>query len=162
MSVDDLVRTKGIGMVKAITLHAAFELGRRRRAENVEQAKRISCTEDVVDLMQSRLAEQTHEEFWAIFVNQAMTILKVERIGTGGLSSTLVDVRLIIKSAVAVNATGIFVCHNHPSGCLKPSAQDITLTQKIKKAAEVMDIHVYDHIILHKEASYSFLAEGLL
>ena len=162
MSVDDLVQTKGIGSVKAVTLHAAFELGRRRRAENVEQAKKISCTDDVIALMQSKLAEQTHEEFWVIFVNQSMTILKVERIGAGGLSATLVDVRLIIKSAVAVNATGLLLCHNHPSGCLKPSPQDISLTHRIKKAAEVLDIQIHDHIILHKESAYSFLAEGIL
>ena len=162
MSVDDLVQTKGIGKVKAITLHAAFELGRRRRAENIEQAKKISCPEDVVALMQSRLAEQEHEEFWAIFVNQAAAILKVESVGTGGLTSTIVDVRLIIKAAVAINATGMFLCHNHPSGNLKPSPQDIALTQKIKHAAEILDIAMHDHIIIHKEAFYSFFAEGLL
>lgn len=162
MSIADLQRVNGIGKVKAITLHAAFELGRRRRAEEIEQAKKITCPEDVVALMQSRLAEQDHEEFWVIFVNQAAAILKVEPVGTGGLTSTIVDVRLIIKAAVSINATGMFLCHNHPSGHLKPSPQDINLTQKIKQAAAVFDIAVHDHIIIHKEAFYSFLAEGIL
>lgn len=162
MSIADLQRVNGIGKVKAITLHAAFELGRRRRAESIEQAKRISCPEDVVSLMQSRLAELDHEEFWVIFVNQAAGILKVESVGAGGLNSTIVDVRLIIKAAVAVNATGVFLCHNHPSGSLRPSESDIKLTQKIKQAAAVCDIAVHDHVIIHKESFFSFLAEGLL
>lgn len=162
MSVEDLVRVNGIGKVKAITLHAAFELGRRRRAEGVEQAGKITCMEDVVSLMQSKLAEMDHEEFWVIYVNQANAILKVEQAGSGGLTSTTVDIRNIIKTAVAVSATGLFLCHNHPSGNMKPSEPDITLTQKIRKAAEVFDIHIQDHIIIHKEAAYSFYAEGLL
>ena len=162
MSVDELVRVNGIGKVKAITLHAAFELGRRRRAEGVEQAGKITCMEDVVALMQSKLAEIDHEEFWVVYVNQANTILKVERAGSGGLTSTIVDVRNIIKTAVAVSATGLFLCHNHPSGRLKPSEHDIALTQKIRAAAEMFDIHVTDHIIIHKEESLSFFAEGLL
>ena len=136
MSITDLQRVNGIGKVKAVTLQAAFELGRRRRAENVEQAGKITCPEDVVTLMQSRLAEQDHEEFWVIFVNQAVSILKVERLGSGGLTSTIVDVRMIIKAAVEINATGMFLCHNHPSGSLKPSENDILLTQKIKNAAD--------------------------
>lgn len=162
MSIADLQRVNGIGKVKAITLHAAFELGRRRRAENIEQAKKITCAEDVVALMQSRLAELDHEEFWVIFVNQAAGILKVEPIGAGGLTSTIVDVRLIIKTAVEVNATGLLLCHNHPSGSLRPSESDIKLTQKIKQAAAVCDIAVHDHVIIHRESFFSFLAEGLL
>ena len=162
MSIADLLRVNGIGKVKAITLHAAFELGRRRRAENIEQAKKITCTEDVVALMQSRLAELDHEEFWVIFVNQAAGILRVEPIGAGGLTSTIVDVSLIIKTAVAVNATGLFLCHNHPSGSLCPSESDLKLTQKIKQAAAVCDIAVHDHVIIHKESFFSFLEEGLL
>lgn len=162
MPIADLQRVNGIGKVKAVTLHAAFELGRRRRAENVEQAGKITCPEDVVTLMQSRLAEQDHEEFWVVYVNQAAGILKVERVGSGGLTSTTVDVRLIIKAAVEVNATGMFLCHNHPSGSMNPSESDIALTQKIKNASGVFDIRVHDHIILHKETFFSFYAEGLL
>ena len=161
-TVDDLIQMNGIGKVKAITLHAAFELGRRRRAEEVEQAGQISCIEDIVSLMQSKLAELDHEEFWVVYVNQANIILKVEQVGSGGLTSTIVNVRNIIRTAVSVSATGLFLCHNHPSGSLKPSDSDITLTQKIRKAAEVFDIHVLDHIIIHKENAYSFYAEGLL
>lgn len=162
MSVDDLVQVNGVGKVKAITLHAAFELGRRRRAEGVEQAGKITCMEDIIALMQSKLAELDHEEFWVVYVNQANTILKVERAGSGGLTSTTVDIRSIIKTAVAVSATGLFLCHNHPSGNLKPSEPDITLTQKIRKAADMFDIHIQDHIIIHKENAFSFYAEGLL
>lgn len=162
MSIVDLQRMNGIGKVKAITLHAAFELGRRRRAEGVEQAAKITSLDDVILLMQSKLAELDHEEFWVVYVNQANTILKVERAGAGGLTSTTVDIRNIVKTAVAVSATGLFLCHNHPSGSLKPSEPDIMLTQKIRKAAEVFDIRIQDHIIIHKEDAFSFYAEGLL
>ena len=162
MPISDLQRMNGIGTVKAITLHAAFELGRRRRAEGVEQAAKITSLDDVISLMQSKLAELDHEEFWVVYVNQANTILKVEQVGSGGLTSTTVDIRSIIKTAVAVSATGLFLCHNHPSGNLKPSEPDITMTQKVRKAAEMFDIRIQDHIILHKEDAYSFYAEGLL
>lgn len=162
MTIADLQRMNGIGKVKAITLHAAFELGRRRRAEEVEQAAKITSLDDVISLMQSKLAELDHEEFWVVYVNQANTILKVEQVGSGGLTSTTVDIRSIIKTAVAVSATGLFLCHNHPSGNLKPSEPDITMTQKVRKAAEMFDIRIQDHIILHKEDAYSFYAEGLL
>lgn len=162
MTIDNLVQVNGIGKVKAVTLLAAFELGRRRKVENVAQAGKITCSEDVVSLMQSRLAELDHEEFWVIFINNASSILRVERVGMGGLTATSVDIRSILKTGVSVNATGVFLCHNHPSGCLKPSNNDISLTHKVKKAAEVFDIYVYDHIIIHKEESYSFCAEGLL
>lgn len=162
MPIADLQRMNGIGTVKAITLHAAFELGRRRRAEGVEQAAKITSMDDVISLMQSKLAELDHEEFWVVYVNQANAILKVEQAGSGGLTSTAVDIRSIIKTAVAVSATGLFLCHNHPSGNLRPSDCDIKLTQKIKKAAEVFDIHLQDHIIIHKEDAFSFYAEGLL
>ena len=162
MPIADLQRMNGIGTVKAITLHAAFELGRRRRAEGVEQAAKITSLDDVIALMQSKLAELDHEEFWVVYVNQANTILKVEQVGSGGLTSTTVDIRSIIKTAVAVSATGLFLCHNHPSGNLKPSEPDITMTQKVRKAAEMFDIRIRDHIILHKEDAYSFYAEGLL
>ena len=162
MPIADLQRMNGIGTVKAITLHAAFELGRRRRAEGVEQAAKITSMDDVISLMQSKLAELDHEEFWVVYVNQANAILKVEQAGSGGLTSTAVDIRSIIKTAVAVSATGLFLCHNHPSGNLKPSEPDITMTQKVRKAAEMFDIRIQDHIILHKEDAYSFYAEGLL
>ncbi len=162
MSIDELTKIKGIGKVKAITLHAAFELGRRRRSENVVQANRIEGPEAIVSLMQSKIAEIQHEEFWVIYVNQSAVILKVEAIGSGGLTETSVDVRLIMKSAVSVNATGLFLCHNHPSGNVRPSEADIILTQQIRNASDMLHIKVLDHIIIHKDSFYSFYAEGLL
>lgn len=162
MSVEELTRTNGIGHAKAVALHAAFELGRRRRAELVEDQKVIHSVCDVVEFMQCRLAEISHEEFWVIFINNASVILKSQRFSSGGLTSTTVDVRMIIKIAIELFATGLILCHNHPSGNLKPSHEDIALTQQIRKAAQFFNIDVRDHVILHGDNSFSFYEEGLL
>lgn len=162
LTMSELTQIAGIGKVKAITLRAAFELGRRRRAEVIEEQKSIGSMEDVVEVMQSRMAETTHEEFWVIYVNQASVILNIERIGAGGLTATTVDVRLIIRKAIEALATGIFLCHNHPSGNLKPSQQDIKLTHQICKAADLFNIKVLDHVIVCKNQGFSFYAEGML
>ena len=128
----------------------------------IEDQKSIGSMEDVVEVMQSRMAETVHEEFWVIYVNQASVILNIERIGAGGLTATTVDVRLIIRKAIEVLATGIFLCHNHPSGNLKPSQQDIKLTHQICQAADLFNIRVLDHVIVCKNEGFSFYAEGML
>jgi DNA repair protein RadC len=157
-----LMETNGIGQAKATTLLAAFELSKRMRAERVTEARHIRNAFDVVELMQDKIARLPHEEFWVIYLNQASKILKTSQIGKGGLSSTVVDVRLIIQESVILEATHIIVCHNHPSGSVKPSNQDKLLTQQIKNAAGLLKIQLSDHIILHKNSYFSFLEEGML
>lgn len=162
MSIGELTQLSGIGKVKAITLHAAFELGRRRRAEPVSLKNKILQTTDVVELMQSQLAELMHEEFWVIYLNQASHIIRTERMSSGGWTATIVDVRMLMKRTVELNATAIVLCHNHPSGNIKPSPDDIKLTENIRRAAEIFNIRVIDHVIIHGDAYYSFCAEGML
>ena len=161
-STGELTEISGIGTVKAITIQAAFELGQRRRAEKVTKQRKISSSADILELMQGKLANLKHEEFWAIYLNQGAALLRMENIGKGGLTSTTVDVRLIMKRAIELSATAIVLCHNHPSGELKPSQQDIQLTQQIKKATEMLNISLLDHIIIHNDNCYSFLEDGIL
>lgn len=162
MSVEELTRIKGIGKVKAVTLQAAFELGRRRRAALVEEKKKIGSVDDVIELMQSRLADAQQEQFWTIFLNNASSLLLTQCIGTGNLTKTIVDVRKIIQKALDLGATRLILCHNHPSGNLKPSREDLELTLTIRKAAQLFNLEVKDHVIIHKSNGYSFLEEGLL
>lgn len=162
LSIEDLVKIKGIGHAKAVSLHAAFELGRRRRSETIENRKKIKCTGDIIELMQHQLADLKHEEFWVIFINQSSTIIKMENISKGGITSTTVDVRLIMKTALECFATGLILCHNHPSGEVQPSQADINLTQRIKSAAELLNISLIDHVVMSNEKYYSFFSEGIL
>lgn len=162
LSVSELTKIKGIGTVKAVTLHAAFELSRRLRSEKVEVKRRISTPDDIVELMQSRLADLKHEQFWVVFVNQGSGILQIECISSGGITRTTVDIRQIMRRALELGATGLFLCHNHPSGNLKPSQEDISLTLQIQKTAQYFDIRVCDHVIIYKNEGFSFHGEGLL
>jgi len=160
--LSQLTEINGIGQAKATTLLAAFELCKRMRSERITQARHIHHTTDVVELMQDKIAMLTHEEFWVIFLNQASKILKIEQVGKGGLSSTAVDLRLIIQEAVMSDATHMIVCHNHPSGSVRPSSQDRMLTLQIRDAAKLFNLQLTDHIILHKDAYFSFAEEGML
>lgn len=162
LTIEELVKIKGIGHAKAVSLHAAFELGRRRRSETIENRKKIKCTADIIELMQHQLADLKHEEFWVIFINQSSTIIKMENISKGGITSTTVDVRLIMKTALECFATGLILCHNHPSGEVDPSHADIQLTQRIKSAAELLNISLIDHVVMSNEKYYSFFCEGIL
>lgn len=160
MSLRELSKIKGIGQAKAIALLTAFELGKRIRAEKVEESLQILNSRDVVNLMQDKIAYLDHEEFWAIYLNQANCILHTCQISRGGISSTGVDTRVLIQHAVTNNATQIILCHNHPSGSVRPSRADIQLTEKLRHASELMDLILVDHIIIHKERYYSFVEEG--
>lgn len=162
MSLQQLLQIHGIGQAKAVTLKAAFELGHRIRSERVESGGHIHSSTDVLEIMQKRISHLRHEEFWAIFLNQAARILHTEQIGKGGLTSTTVDVRLIAQKALLFEATAIIVCHNHPSGSVKPSQADIKLTRDIQKALEFLNISLLDHIILYKNSHFSFLDNGIL
>lgn len=156
----ELSENKGIGQAKAMALLTAFEIGRRVRAEKVEQKPQIQSSMDVVNFMQNKIAYLNHEEFWVLYLNNANLILKTAQISKGGITSTEVDTRIVMQEAVVQKATQLILCHNHPSGSVKPSRADINLTEKISKAAKIMDIALVDHIIIHREKYYSFAEEG--
>lgn len=140
---------------------AAIELYKRSK-ENVKPRQQISCPNDVYNLMFNLIAELEYEEFWALYLTQAGTVIKRMRIGAGGIDGTYADVRLILRYAIECNATQLCICHNHPSGNTRPSRQDINLTQTVRKAAELMNIRVFDHLIIADGAFYSFSDEGTL
>jgi len=163
LSYKDIVRlkVKGLGEAKAITIVAAMELGLRRNA--CEHKKDIiTKSKDIALFLQAQLAYKSHELFIAIYLNNAQKILHHEIISEGGLTGTVADPRIIIKKALAYNAMSIILCHNHPSGSLKPSKADEILTKKIKDAAILFDIKVLDHIIVSSEGYFSFADEGMI
>ena len=161
-SIEELMGITGIGIVKAITIQTAFELGQRRRAEKVTKQRKITTSADVLELMQGKFFNLPHEEFWVIYLNHSATLLRTENVGKGGLTSTTVDVRLIMKRAIELSATAIVLCHNHPSGDLRPSQKDIQLTQQIKNIAAMLNISLLDHVIIYNDYCYSFSDDGIL
>jgi len=162
MPLNKLLNINGIGKVKAITLLVAFELGKRSRVAVVEQKRKMQSTPDLVNLMQTKNACLEYEEFWVIFVNQGSYLLGVENFGKGGLTSTSVDIRLILLKALELKATGLFICHNHPSGELQPSKSDMALTRQLKEAAHLLSIQLLDHVVICREDYYSFLENRIL
>lgn len=161
-TLHELSETKGIGQAKAMALLTAFEIGRRIRAEKVEEKPVIKSSLDVVNLMQNKIAYLDHEELWVIYLNQSSRILGVAQINKGGIASTEVDVRIVLQQAVVKKSTQIILCHNHPSGSIRPSKADIQLTEKTRKAANLLDVMLVDHIIIHRERYFSFVEEGML
>jgi DNA repair protein RadC len=162
LSVEELMQFKGIGEAKAISIITALELGKRRRLEKALEIKKITSSKSVYELMQPLLGDLKHEEFWILFLNNANVVLSKQCLSKGGLTGTLVDTRLVFKPALLQLATGIILCHNHPSGTLKPSESDKQLTQKITQAGQTLDIKVLDHLIITEKAYFSFADEGLL
>lgn len=155
------LKVKGLGEAKAISIVAALELGLRRNAsENKKDI--ITKSKDIALFMQAQLAYKSHELFIAIYLNNAQKILHHEIISEGGMTGTVADPRVIIKKALAYDAVSIILCHNHPSGSLKPSKADEVLTKKISNAAILFDIKVLDHIIVSSEGYYSFADEGMI
>lgn len=162
LSIKQLMQFKGIGEAKAITIVAALELGRRRRTEDTSELKKIESSRSVFNLMQSVLGELPHEEFWILYLNNSNKIIQKNQLSKGGITGTLVDVRLVLKNALEVGATALILCHNHPSGTLKPSQADKDITQKLKTAAQSLDIKVLDHIIVTEKAYFSFADEEII
>ena len=162
LSVKDLMKFKGIGEAKAVSIAAALELGRRRGSTDALQRKRISSASDAFDIMQPLIGDLDHEEFWIIFVNNSNKVLRKEQISKGGLTGTLVDVRTVMKTALELSAVGMILAHNHPSGTLRPSQADKQLTTKLKTAAQSLDMQVLDHIIVTEKAYFSFADEAIL
>ena len=162
VSLKQLMDFKGIGEAKAITIAASLELGRRRKLEGAVKLEQITSSRDVYDIMQPVLGELCHEEFWILYLNNSNKILQKQQLSKGGITGTLVDVRLVLKQALEVGATALILCHNHPSGTLKASQADIDITKKLKVAALSLDIKVLDHIIVTEKAYFSFADENIL
>ncbi len=162
LSIKQLMEFKGIGEAKAIAIVAALELGRRRRGEEALQKKQISSSKSVFELMQPVIGELQHEEFWIIYLNNSNKVIQKNQLSKGGITGTLVDVRLVLKNALEVGAVGLILAHNHPSGTLKPSETDKQITNKLKVAAESLDIKVLDHLIITENAYFSFVDENLM
>lgn len=162
LSVTDLVKFKGIGEAKAISIITALELGRRRRLEEAVALPKITSSKDVFNTMQPIIGELHHEEFWVVFLNNSNKILHKFQLSIGGLTGTLVDVRLVFKKALELSATALILCHNHPSGKLTPSVADKDITKKLKNAGEIVDIKVLDHIIITENDYFSFADENLI
>ena len=162
LSIKQLMDFKGIGEAKAITIAAALELGRRRRGEEALERKKITSSNSVFELMQPIIGELPHEEFWIVYLNNSNKVIQKNQLSKGGITGTLVDVRLALKTALEVGATGIILAHNHPSGTLKPSEADKQLTSKLGAAAKSLDIKVLDHLIITEKAYFSFADENLL
>ena len=162
LSIKQLTAFKGIGEAKAISIVSALELGRRRRGEEALEKKKINSSASVFELMQPVIGELEHEEFWIIYLNNSNKVIQKNQLSKGGITGTLVDVRLVLKIALEVGATGLILSHNHPSGTLKPSEADKQITQKLKNAAQSLDIKVLDHLIITENAYFSFADEGIL
>ena len=159
-SIDDLCRYKGIGSAKAISILAASELGKRRKEEAVKERVTILSSKDVYDCFYPLMCDLPTEEFWVLMLNQASKIIDKVKISAGGLSATAVDVRCILREALIKRASAIVLCHNHPSGNIRPSKEDDLLTRHVAQASECMDIRLVDHIILTDGAFYSYSDEG--
>ena len=153
---------KGIGEAKAVTIIAAMELGRRRQEEETPERPVIQSSAEAYKLMRQKLIDLPHEEFWALLLNRAGRLIDTIIVSRGGTSSTVVDVKIVLKAALQNLASSIILCHNHPSGNCRPSRDDEAVTQKIKKAASLLDIQVADHIIVCENRYYSFADNDLL
>jgi len=161
-SIKQLMEFKGIGEAKAISIIAALELGRRRRGEEALEKMKITSSASVFEMMQPIIGDLQHEEFWIIYLNNSNKVIQKNQLSKGGITGTLVDVRIVLKTALEFGATGLILAHNHPSGTLKPSEADKQITQKLKIAALSIDIKVLDHLIITEKAYFSFADEILL
>lgn len=161
LSVSQLMQFKGIGEAKAISIIAAMELGRRRRAEEALELIKITSSKMIFEIMQPLIGELPHEEFWIVYLNNSNKILSKSQLSKGGITGTLVDVRLVFKNALEMGATALILCHNHPSGTLIPSDADKQITKKLKSAGESLEIKVLDHLIVTENNYFSFVDEGI-
>nr|WP_321358630.1 DNA repair protein RadC [uncultured Draconibacterium sp.] len=161
-SIEYLTKFQGIGEAKAVTIVAALELGKRRKDADVFNKKQITGSKDAADYFIPMLGDLNHEEFWILLLNRGNRIIDSFMVSQGGISGTVIDVRLILKNALDKMASAIILCHNHPSGTMQASNADLNITNKIKSAAEIMDITVLDHIIVGQNNYLSLADEGML
>lgn len=162
LTVKELVTYVGIGEAKAISIIAALEIGRRRRLEEALTQPKITSSSTAFEILKPILEDLPHEEFWILYLNNANKVLQRHQLSKGGITGTLVDVRLIFKQALSLGATAIIAAHNHPSGKLTPSRSDIEITKKLKLAGKSLDIKLLDHLIVTQNTYLSFADEGLL
>jgi DNA repair protein RadC len=163
ITIKDLVKKyKGVGEAKAINIIAALELGRRRQDTDPLQRSTIKSSKDAFNILYPLVADLPHEEFWILLCNRANKVIHSLSIGRGGVASVVVDVKIILKSALEHLASSIVLCHNHPSGNLKPSNEDIKITKRLQEAGALLDITVIDHLIIGDMHYYSFADEGIL
>ncbi|MDI6034531.1 DNA repair protein RadC [Flavobacterium sp. LB2P84] len=161
LSLSQLMQFKGIGEAKAISIIAALELGRRRRAEDAVELKKVTSSKIIFEIMQPIIGELPHEEFWIIYLNNSNKVISKSQLSKGGITGTLVDVRIVFKTALEMGATGLILCHNHPSGTLIPSDADKQITRKLKLAGDSLEIKVLDHLIVTEKNYFSFADEGI-
>ena len=156
LTFEQLKEFKGIGEARAVSIITALELGKRRHFEIVEQKPIIRGSKEVFQIMLPIIGELQHEEFWVLYLNNSNKVIAKEQLSKGGITATMVDVRLLFKKAVSLATFGVIVCHNHPSGKLTPSKSDELLTQKIKEAGQTLDIKLLDHLIITQKDYFSF------
>lgn len=161
-TVGDLLKIKGVGPAKAISVLAAMELGRRRAGIHQIEKTPVKSSETVFNIFHPLLGDLEHEEFWLLMLNRANRVLGRFKVSQGGLSGTVIDTRIILKKALDNLASSIIVCHNHPSGNNQPSDADVKITEKLKKAAEMLEIKLLDHVIIADKSYFSFADEGLI
>lgn len=162
LSIDELQQHKGIGEAKAVSIAAALELGRRWSVTSPEQRKSISNSQEAYESFLALIDDPTKEHFMVAYLNRGNKVIKVERISTGGLSGTSADPKVIFKNALLKEATALMVCHNHPSGVPRPSAEDKNLTKNLIDAGKIFDINVLDHLIIGENSYFSFAEHGLM
>lgn len=161
LSLSQLTKFKGIGEAKAISIIAALELGRRRREEDIIELKKISSSKTVFQIMHPLIGELAHEEFWIVYLNNSNKVLSKSQLSKGGMTGTVVDTRMVFRTAIEIGATALILCHNHPSGTLIPSDADKQITKKLKSAGDNLDVKVLDHLIITERSYFSFADEGL-
>ncbi len=161
-SIDELMKFKGIGEAKAISITAFLELGRRRQMTGSKEMVKVTNSRDCYHAIGPILQDLNHEEFWILLLSRSNQILSKQQVSKGGFSSTVVDPKVIFKKALDKNASSIILCHNHPSGNLNPSQQDLELTRKLVAAGKTLDITVLDHLIITQTQYYSFSENGQL
>lgn len=161
LSILQLTEFKGIGEAKAISIAAALELGRRRRSEDAIEIPKITSSKAVFEIMQPIIGELAHEEFWILYLNNSNKVIHKAQLSKGGITGTVVDIRIVFKTAFEQNATSIILTHNHPSGKLEASESDKEVTKKLKLAGQQLDVIVLDHIIISENGFYSFNDSGI-
>lgn len=162
LSTKDLMKFKGIGEVKALSIATSLEIGRRRSRQEISDKPVISNSSDAYVIFKNQLSDLRTEEFWALFLNQSNKVVHISQLTQGGINQSIVDVRILFKTALDNFSTGIIIAHNHPSGSLKPSREDLNITQKVKEAGKFLNIQLLDHLIITQNAYFSFSDEGLV
>lgn len=162
LSIQDLKKFKGIGEAKAVAIVAALELGRRRNISEPQKKARITCSSDIYNLMKPDLLDEPLEHFFVVLLSRSNQVMRKVRISQGGTAGTVVDSKVVFKVALEHLAQSIILVHNHPSGNLKPSTQDIALTQRLVKSGQELDLPILDHVIFADSGYFSFADEAML